>query len=214
MRRLHLGIYVSVIVLFGILGYLAHRFAYLPGDVVFSQWLQQAIPSSLNPVMQAISYVSYGIAAAVVVVAVSASLWLSGRRRESIFVAGLTSAAALLNWVLKLVISRPRPESNLIQLIGPGTGFSFPSGHVTYAFVFYGFLFYLAPKLVKPTAGFAALRIILGLSIALTIVSRLYLGAHWFSDTLGSLLLGTLLLSLAIVLYNSLAPSTKVTPLS
>jgi len=202
MRRLPLSFYVSAVVLFGVLGYLAHQFAYFPGDVAISQWLQQSIPSGLELVMQAISFVSSISAAAVIVAAVAASLWLSGRRRESIFVAGLTSAAALLNWMLKLVISRPRPGSNIIQSIVPGTGFSFPSGHVTYAFVFYGFLFYLAPRLASLPAGYVALRAGLALLILLTFVSRLYLGAHWPSDVLGSLVLGSLLVALAVAWYN------------
>ena len=183
--------YVSVIVLFGILGYLAHRFAYLPGDIAISQWLQQSIPSGLEPFMQAVSYGNSSVAAAVVVAAVAVSLWLSGRRRESVLVAGLPSVAALLYWVLKLVISRPRPDGNLVHVIAPSTGFSFPSGHVAYAFVFYGFLFYLAPRLVSTPAGYVTLRIGLALLILLTIVSRLYLGAHWASDALGSLILGS-----------------------
>jgi membrane-associated phospholipid phosphatase len=202
MTRLHLSFYISAFVLLGVLGYLAHQFTYLPGDIALSQWLQQSIPSGLGPVMQGISSVSSVSVAAVIVAAVAAGLWLSGRKRESIFVAGLTSTAAILNWILKLVISRPRPDGNLIQVIGPVSGFSFPSGHVTYAFVFYGFLFYLAPRLVITPARCVALRTGLSLIILLTIVSRLYLGIHWLSDALGSLLLGSLLVALAVAWYN------------
>jgi undecaprenyl-diphosphatase len=213
-RRLYLGICVSLIVLFGILGYLAHRFAYLPGDVAVTLWLQQAIPSSFVTETEAISYISSLPSAGIIVALVTVGLWALGKRRESIFTVALTGLAALINWLLKSLINRPRPDTTIIHLIAGGSGSSFPSGHVTFAFVFCGFLFCLAPKLVKPTAGFAALRIALGFFIALTIVSRLYLGAHWLSDTLGSLLLGGLLLGPTIALYSNLAPGTKVTPLS
>jgi undecaprenyl-diphosphatase len=202
MRRLYLGFYASAVVLFGVLGYLAHQFAYFPGDVAISQWLQQSLPSNMGTFMQIISDLGSIAAAAVIVAAVAASLWLSGRRRESIFVVGLTSAAAIINWILKLVISRPRPDGNLIHLIGTDTGFSFPSGHVTHAFVFYGFLFCLAPRLVSKPAWYIALGAVLALPILLTIVSRLYLGVHWPSDVLGSLVLGSLLLALAVEWYG------------
>jgi undecaprenyl-diphosphatase len=207
MRILRLSFYISAVVLFSVLAYLAHQFAYFPGDVAISQWLQQSISAVLGPIMQAISSVSSIGPAAVIVAAVTASLWLSGRRRESIFVAGLASGAAILNWLLKLIISRPRPEGNLIQLIGHDTGFSFPSGHITHAFVFYGFLFYLAPRLVSAPAGYIAIRSGLALLILLTIVSRLYLGVHWPSDALGSLVLGGLLLALAVAWYNRSRPN-------
>ena len=43
------------------------------------------------------------------------------------------------------------------------------------------------------------------LLILLTGVSRIYLGDHWFSDVLGSLFLGGLLLAPAITIYHNYA---------
>ena len=47
-------------------------------------------------------------------------------------------------------------------------------------------------------------RALLLLLIPLTAASRIYLGAHWFSDTLGSSCLGGLLLAPAIWLYSDI----------
>ncbi len=44
---------------------------------------------------------------------------------------------------MKLLIARPRPETELIQTLWGNNDYSFPSGHIAYAVVFYGFLFYL-----------------------------------------------------------------------
>ena len=203
MNRLRAGIYVFCLILFGLLGYFAHEFSYFPGDVTFSLWLQGIYLPFLNPVMKAVSYISSVIPAVITVTLLVIVLWASGRKLESIFIASLTSSAALLNWLLKLLVSRPRPGIELIEVLSENNGFSFPSGHVTYAVVFFGFLFYLVPRLVKQPAVAWTLRSLLILLIFLIATSRVYLQAHWSSDILGSFLLGGLLLALAINLYQN-----------
>ncbi len=205
MSRLYIGIYAFFLILFGLLCYFAHQFPYFPGDVAISLWLQGLNLPFLNPIMQTASYINSMIPAIVIVALVAGGLWASGRKLEPILIASLTSSAALLNWLLKLLISRPRPGNELIQVLGENNGLSFPSGHITYAVVFYGFLFYLAPRLIKQPAVTVALRCLLLLLILLTGTSRVYLGAHWSSDVLGSLLLGGLLLAPTITLYHNYA---------
>jgi undecaprenyl-diphosphatase len=211
MSKLHAGIYILFLALFGLLGYLAHQLPYFPGDVSISLWLQRIDLPFFSPLMTAVSFISSMIPAAIVVALLAIGLWLSGRKLEPVFMASLTSFAALLNWLLKLIISRPRPSSELILVIGENNGLSFPSGHVVYAVVFYGLLFYLATRLVKSTVAVGTLRVVLILLIILTGVSRIYLGAHWFSDVLGSSLLGGLLLAPTIALYHRYAISRQRT---
>lgn len=205
MSRLYAGVYGLFLILFGLLCFLAHQLPYFPGDIGISLWLQGIDLPFLNPIMQAVSYISSSIPKIITVALVAGGLWVSGRKLEPIFIASLTSSAALLNWLLKLLISRPRPEIELIQIMVQSNGFSFPSGHVTSAVVFYSFLFYLAPRLVKQPVATGALRSLLILLILLTGASRVYLGAHWPSDILGSFLLSGLLLAPTIVLYHNYA---------
>lgn len=157
--------------------------------------------------MTAISFISSTLPAVVIVALVIIGLLATGRKLEPIFIASATSLAALLNWLLKLLISRPRPGSEIIQVLVESNGLSFPSGHTVYAVVFYGFLFYLAPRVTAQPAVIGIVRPVLILLILLTGISRVYLGAHWPSDVLGSLLLGGLLLFLAIALYHKYARS-------
>ena len=202
MSRLYTGIYALLLIAFGLLCYLAHQLPCFPGDIAISLWLQGIDLPLINPIMQATSYISSLIPAIIIVALVAGGLWASGKRLEAIFVASLTSSAALFNWLLKLLISRPRPGNELNVL-------SFPSGHATYAVVFYGFLFYLTPRLVKQPLARSALQSLLILLILLSGASRIYLGAHWPSDILGSLILGGLLLAPTIALYRNYAKGQK-----
>ncbi len=203
MSRLYAGIYAFALVLFGLLCFFAYQLPYFPGDIGISSWLQGIDLPFLNPVMQAVSYMVSSIPATIIVVLLLGGLWVLGRKIELIFIASLTSFGALLSWLLKLLISRPRPNSELVLVLQENNGLSFPSGHAVYAAVFYGFLFYLVPRLVKQPVVIVALRSGLILLVLLTGVSRVYLGAHWPSDVLGGFFLGGLLLALAVVLYHN-----------
>jgi undecaprenyl-diphosphatase len=100
---------------------------------------------------------------------------------------------------MKLSFRRVRPPNPLID---PLHNFSFPSGHATSGFIFYGLLVYLIwktnlPKPVKYLAG------ILLIGFALLIgFSRVYLRVHYFSDVLAGFCIGFAWLVLAIWLME------------
>jgi len=204
MNRFRVSIYALCLALFILLCYFAHKFSYFPGDITFSLWCQGIQIPLLNPLMKGISFINSLVPAAIIVALLAVSLWALSRKLEAIFIVSLTSSGALINWLLKLLVNRPRPSIQLIQVSVESSGFSFPSGHTVYAVVGYGFLFYLMPRLVKQPAIICFLRSLLILLILLTPASRIYLGAHWSSDIAGSLLLGGLLLAPAIFLYHNI----------
>lgn len=91
----------------------------------------------------------------------------------------------LLNTVLKLLFARPRP--NLFPPLVVENSYSFPSGHTMAAAAVYGLLALLLWQ--RGRYGWA---IGAALWVLLIALSRVYLGAHYPSDVLASLALGTI----------------------
>ena len=106
-----------------------------------------------------------------------------------------------LNLMLKDWIQRPRPTSNLVNVISKLNDYSFPSGHVMFYISFFGFIGFLAFSMQKPSFKRTLLLVFVGGLVTLVGVSRIYLGEHWASDILGSYLLGSLMLVAIIHIY-------------
>lgn len=86
----------------------------------------------------------------------------------------------LLNFLLKQLFARPRPEFSLIT----ETGFSFPSGHAMVTMAFYGYSLYVVVKLVKKKWLRNSLIVLFVSIIFLVGLSRIYLGVHYVTDVL------------------------------
>ena len=107
---------------------------------------------------------------------------------------------ALLNVFLKSIFERQRPvDINLIVEKG-------------FSFAFYGFLAYYIyhSNLKKPTKYF--LIILQGIIVCLIGLSRIYLGAHYFTDVIGgfSITAVYLVLYIKFVYQNQLAKEKEV----
>ncbi|MDW6022537.1 VTT domain-containing protein [Mesorhizobium sp. BAC0120] len=120
-------------------------------------------------------------------------LWLAWRRawRTAGYWLLAVAGASALNTAIKVALHRPRPS----ELLYSGwSAFAFPSGHSTVNLVLYGFLAFLIGRELSPAwrlpVAFGAAALIL-----LIAFSRLYLGAHWFSDVVGGLAFGTVWLA-------------------
>ncbi|MBX5470148.1 MAG: bifunctional DedA family/phosphatase PAP2 family protein [Thermoleophilaceae bacterium] len=114
--------------------------------------------------------------------ALAGSLALAWRRRRA-ELAALLGGFALV-WVgvmlAKAGIDRPRPPHPLV-----GThGAAFPSGHAAYSVVYVA-LAVLGWRLLPGLASKAAIVLFAALLSAALGLSRIYLGAHWWSDVAG-----------------------------
>jgi len=101
----------------------------------------------------------------------------------------------LLNNIVKNIVRRDRPL--LINLVDEKS-FSFPSGHTMVSVVLYGFIIYLLIKsnLNKKFKFFGTSFLII--LIILIMLSRIYLGVHYFSDVLAGMCLALAYLLICI----------------
>lgn len=108
---------------------------------------------------------------------------------------GIIAAGSV--YVLKNILKSPRPWGIFHN---PET-YSMPSGHTALATTVFMGLAFLIARSVRPS--FRLPIYLIGIALSLIVgVSRLYLGAHWFTDVLGSWLLGSAVLMLVILSYE------------
>lgn len=130
-----------------------------------------------------------------IVLASLARLWRAGRRLAAASLALTMAGQGLLQWGLKVLFARPRPE--LVGALGDAPGFSFPSGHALVGVVLYGYLAYLVGLRWSRPAPRLALGAAAGLVALAVGVSRLYLAVHYLTDVLAGWALGVVWLLLA-----------------
>jgi membrane-associated phospholipid phosphatase len=115
-----------------------------------------------------------------------------------------TTSSTLLAIVLKELIHRTRPfpvAENATGLVQSLNEYSYPSGHVLFFVVFFGFFAYLAWMNFAGRVRVIVIAICAAL-IALIGPSRIFLGAHWASDVAGSYIIGTIWLLVLILAYQ------------
>lgn len=110
----------------------------------------------------------------------------------------------LANWILKSIISRPRPyvKSSEILNIFPGSGTSMPSGHTLSATIIACFCVYIIFKSTNKAWIKILSSVFFTIFVGFVIVSRMYLGQHYLSDTLVALAEGILISTVGILIYK------------
>lgn len=132
-------------------------------------------------------------------VAMMVVIWLSlcERRRTAAHTLLLTLGTAASIFTLKHLIQAPRPWGVSPLL----SRYAMPSGHATIATVFYMGLALLLTRTIPPRHRWPVFLFAMSI-IALVSFSRLYLGAHWFTDVLAGWMMGALLLIATIISFR------------
>jgi len=176
--------------------------AYVFGDLRITRFIQRFDDPYFHRLMVAVSWPGYFGRQWVVALCVAALLLRFRLKIEAAcLLIGLGSIWLLTN-AIKIIVGRPRPSPDLVEVYANSVACSFPSGHVTTYMALYGFLLYLVYTLMRPSPLRSALLIVLGALIGLVGLSRVYLGAHWASDVFGGYCLGFIWLALTIYFYR------------
>lgn len=170
-------------------------------DLEFSREVQLHQNKFLDTTMYLISMPGYMPEAPIMIVCTSLVLFLFKYKKAAVYVL-FTMLAGLISTIVKALVNRPRPTDDIVRVVLKTTQQSFPSGHVLFYVLFFGFMVVLmyqledVPKLLRG--------VIIGFSLFMVFLiplSRIYLGAHWFTDVSGGFLLGLLCLYLLSWLY-------------
>jgi len=170
-------------------------------DLEFSQEVQEFQNPLLDSVMKLVSWFGNSPGSIITVLSGALLFFIFKFRKEALFVL-LTAATALVSTAVKILVNRPRPAELVVRIVQKAGQQSFPSGHVMFYIVFFGFLTVLMynlktiAKAIRITV--AAISIVLIFTIP---YSRIYLGDHWFTDVLGGFLLGMLCLYVLCFFY-------------
>ena len=150
-------------------------------------WVGEHRGSALTSAMRTVTWL--GSAAVLYPATLGLALYWWHRDREwragAMLAASVAGSTALYN-IFKRIIERPRPPAK--DALGSYTHWSFPSGHATQCMAFFAMLLVLLYFASRPRLRLWA---ILAAAVVLMVGgSRIYLGAHWFTDVLGGYALG------------------------
>ena len=178
-------------------GVTTDRFA---ADLSITRWVQNLeVNESLEEVF---FYLTFETLAGLAIAATALWLWFWGGHRVDAVVLVLAKLPNFVNFPVRALYGRPRPDEALIDVVGGPAGQSFPSGHAVLVVLLCGFLLYLltqytrSRRLIYAALGFALLYIPFG---GLYVV---HTGRHWASDVVGGYLYGLLYLLIAIKLFH------------
>ncbi|QTE36270.1 phosphatase PAP2 family protein [Mucilaginibacter rubeus] len=170
-------------------------------DREFSEEAQEHQNPQLDTAMKMVSWFGYMPNSVIIVLGTALLFFLYKYKKEGLFLLS-TLISGIISSIVKLIVNRPRPSETLVRIIEKTRQQSFPSGHVIFYVVFFGFLAQLmfeiaaVPKFIRASVGSICM-----LLIFIVPFSRIYLGAHWLTDVLGGFLLGLVILATLAYLY-------------
>ena len=203
-------IIASVIAAFGLLTIYVRQRPYFDLDLTITKEVQEFTPVWFDFLMNMITFIGNPLTSVMLTAITVGFFYLKKRNKEAIMLFVSVLGSTVLSILLKALIHRPRPTPHLVhQTMKYLHNDSFPSGHVMFYVGFFGFLLYL---MFTIPVGHKLRTISLAIFTTLILLigpSRIYVGAHWFSDVIGAYLLGFVILVIVIYIYNRWQPKAN-----
>ncbi|HLL76150.1 MAG TPA: phosphatase PAP2 family protein [Pyrinomonadaceae bacterium] len=196
-------VFVAALAAFAVLAFFARAYAYFEWDRATARALQSLDLPGVHGLMYAASRLGDGWRPWALSGAALLGFYLLRRRTEMFALLLSVGGGTVINRLMKWLIARPRPTVELVNVQREWRHESFPSGHVAFYVCFFGFLFFAAFALLpKKSLKRRAALTLTALPLLLIGLSRVYLGAHWPSDTLGAYLLSGVWLAFVVHQYR------------
>ncbi len=162
-------------------------------DFIYEK-LFQLRSNSLDVIMKGITTCGNTIPIIIMVIGLAITL----PKREKILAVISPTTIMGMNWIIKHIICRPRPDH--LRLIKQG-GYSYPSGHAMVSIAVYGFLISYVLEYVKDKKWKIAFVSVFTLLILGIGMSRIYVGVHYPSDVIAGYFLA-IAMETVIVLFG------------
>ena len=187
MRNIKIFTYLKII-LFLLLVFVAVYYPTNEFDVITSNLLQIKI---LGQTAKIISTIFNDKILLLIMVLLSAFLFWIKEAKKAIFIFFSAGFGGLILFIIKYTVQRVRPLPEVFS------GYSFPSGHSTIIVVFFLSLLFIINKkeILSMLAAFAIIAVP---------ISRVVLGAHFLSDVVAGLLLGSIVVDFMKVYYKKI----------
>ncbi|MCA1644910.1 MAG: phosphatase PAP2 family protein [Chloroflexi bacterium] len=199
---MYLLLALGLIVLFGLLTLVVVTTPVLTVDVAIERAVQSFHPAALDTLTADVSWVGFPPQSTIIDVLIVLCIFLAGRRWAAVCGVLAAAGSAGLWFLIAPLIHRPRPSADLVRVAIDIPFGSFPSGHVLSFTAFFGFLAFLALRLLRPGLGRSLAVGVCGVLIVGIGFARIYSGEHWPSDVLAGYMLGGVWLLLCIALYR------------
>ena len=187
MRNIKIFTYLKII-LFLLIVFVAVYYPTNEFDVITSNLLQIKI---LGQTAKIISTIFNDKILLLIMVLLSAFLFWIKEAKKAIFIFFSAGFGGLILFIIKYAVQRVRPLPEVFS------GYSFPSGHSTIIVVFFLSLLFIINK--KEILSILAIFAIIAVP-----VSRVVLGAHFISDVVAGLLLGSIVVDFMKVYYKKI----------